>query len=305
MTTTTRSVALIACDLGAAKRSAIEMGIGVADKLGYEPTLLHVDPYPALLVEGVSPIDPVDLDHMKRDYHDRAIEELRSIVRATGRDPHAVEILIREGRAAERILETARELGAEMIVIGAEVHGAFEHLIAGHTAHRIVREAACPVLSAHGGAMWEGIRRVLFATDFEETSRPASDWAARLAASFGASLALVHVSQLGSEFAAPYVFPPTGLDTLRETLARRLDAEKRALEAAVTRHSNATVQIDTHLVFAESTARAIGRTAKTDHADLVVVGTHGRKGLARALLGSVAEGVLHHAGTSVLTVHSA
>lgn len=299
-----RATVLIACDLGESLLPTLEAGIGLADRLAYAPVLLHVDAKARMLVEGLHNIDPDDLVRMRRDYREMALETLQKSVRSLGRDTQGVEILVREGRPEACIFEAAVQRQAALIVVGADVHGVLEHLFVGRTTNRVVRSAPCPVLVARLNGPWPGISRILYATDLEGTEpSPSERFAARLGASVGAHLALVHVSQLGSDFAVPYTFPPRALDSLREVLSRRLELVRQRMLVEA-RELPGLKGIDSHLLFAEDTARSVNRAAAQDNADLVIVGTHGRTGLARALIGSVAEGVLRHATTSVLVVPS-
>jgi nucleotide-binding universal stress UspA family protein len=85
--------------------------------------------------------------------------------------------------------------------------------------------------------------------------------------------------------------------------ARIQEAAKKGLDAAVSaRQGRGGVKIETML--REGAAHEeIKSVAESSHADLIVIGTHGRKGLARALLGSVAENVLRTVKTPVLAIH--
>jgi nucleotide-binding universal stress UspA family protein len=141
------------------------------------------------------------------------------------------------------------------------------------------------------------ITRILVPTDFSETADAALAYARALAPQLGASLHLVHV------FSDPYVLPAYAPDVyaevpavLREEALRQVDDElkKRA---------------DAHRGVPIVTATAIGLTAKElvryadEHGiDLIVMGTHGRHGVAHLLLGSVAEYLVRIAPCPVLTV---
>jgi len=297
---------VIACDLGPQLAGVVEAGVAFADALEKTPVLVHVDAHPMLFLESLHAVAPEDLARMKQGYRERALEQLRQTVRGIGRDTHGIEALIREGRPDVRICEAASELDAEAIVVGTEVHGVIDHLLVGRTAHRVIRASQAAVLTANLRGPWQGLSRILYATDLAEGEGPASQaesWAARLAGKLGARLSIVHVSQLGSDFAAPYVFPPRALDKLREALSQRLEALRVRMIAEAASHGMGAETVSSHLLFAEDTARTLADAAKHDRANLIIVGTHGRSGLRRALLGSVAEGVLRHATTSVLTVH--
>jgi nucleotide-binding universal stress UspA family protein len=143
--------------------------------------------------------------------------------------------------------------------------------------------------------MW---RKILVANDLSDASRPALDAALELARVLGAELTVLYVSVPVYPVNHWYV-PHVGDDaaTLR-AIAEREEAAARAKLAADTRGSSATV-----LVKVGAPAEVILETAATLAADLIVVGTHGREGVERLLLGSVAEKVSRKASCSVLTVH--
>lgn len=140
---------------------------------------------------------------------------------------------------------------------------------------------------------------VLHATDFSAAGRPAFRTALAWARRRGARLHLVHV-----------VTPPVMLledSFLSARSWRRLEAEglraaRRRLAVLQTRARGAGVAASATVVRNAVPFDAIARMAKRVGADLVVVGTHGRTGLARVALGSVAERVVALAPCPVLTV---
>ncbi len=142
------------------------------------------------------------------------------------------------------------------------------------------------------------IRRILVATDFSAASRPAFRRAVASAAESGAALWIAHVA------APPLPLSPDGYVLPRfyedMTLAIRRDAEKRlrALQNEA-RKSGVTVR---SLLLRGSPHEALNRAARRHRADLIVLGTHGRTGLKRLLVGSVAARVIATAPCPVLTV---
>lgn len=145
------------------------------------------------------------------------------------------------------------------------------------------------------------VNRILVPTDFSETADKALAYAKDLATKLGASLHLVHV------FADPYAVaayapevyasvPPEmrarAMEDVRERLMERLDAS----EELRFRGSRGIVR---GLV-----APQIVDYAANQDIDLIVIGTHGRRGVAHLLLGSVAEHVVRTAGCPVLTVRA-
>jgi nucleotide-binding universal stress UspA family protein len=141
------------------------------------------------------------------------------------------------------------------------------------------------------------IRHVLCATDFSPASRRAVDVAAVLAKTMNAALTLVHV------LAPPIVTPEQYLDAL--TLAQ-LDTRARAwslreLQRLSKRTTRAGVETRLLLRHGEP-AEQIVRASRSGKADLIVTATHGRTGLRRLFLGSVAQRVLALASCPVVTV---
>jgi nucleotide-binding universal stress UspA family protein len=97
-------------------------------------------------------------------------------------------------------------------------------------------------------------------------------------------------------------FPDGALVATADIAARMAEASRAGLDTVVARRKGGKVQVDG--ILREGIAwEEINRVADELGADLIVIGTHGRKGLARALLGSVAENVVRTATRPVLTIH--
>jgi nucleotide-binding universal stress UspA family protein len=138
-------------------------------------------------------------------------------------------------------------------------------------------------------------RRILAATDFSPTGERAQRAALALARRFDAELHVMHVQVLLDD--------PHLADAQRDEVDRLLattDADKHlALQTAAEGHHD---RVRTHIVRSLSAAEAITETCTDLSCDLIVVGTHGRRGLSHLLLGSVAEKVVRTAPVPVLTV---
>ena len=147
--------------------------------------------------------------------------------------------------------------------------------------------------------MITNIKKILLPTDFSDTADAALAYAAGLAADLGATIDLVHVfsDPYALSMSVPEVYAPVPAD-VRERVLTDLRAHLRArLDTIGGQGVTGTDTIVTGLV-----APTIVKYA-ADHAiDLIVIGTHGRRGVAHLLLGSVAEHVVRTATCPVLTV---
>jgi len=143
------------------------------------------------------------------------------------------------------------------------------------------------------------LKRILAPTDFSANSKLAVDYACALAVQNNSELHLLHVLQDIMVLAPPdpsgvYGLPANYEDKIREAAQKALAALPDQDGAGSLRVVRAMRQ---GAAFAE-----IVRYARENGIDLIVMGTHGRSGLAHVLLGSVAEKVVRKAGCPVLTV---
>jgi universal stress protein A len=197
------------------------------------------------------------------------------------------ELLMEYGTPHSAILRAAERVGAGLIVVG---HGSKEHSLSG-ISERVVRHAHCPVLVARPDI--KGC--VLAATDFSDPANPAIDAAASEAARRGLELNLIHAIDLVPYFVVSDGMVPATLSMdfsteMHQTLQTRLD--ECASRVSAKKGILVTGSADTEILSASASLPA----------DLVVVGTHGRSGLSRLALGSVAEAVVRGARCSVLVV---
>jgi nucleotide-binding universal stress UspA family protein len=147
------------------------------------------------------------------------------------------------------------------------------------------------------------LKKILVATDFSEQAEGAMKHAMDIARHTGAEIILMHALSVPSaDFATPYPVATPGLfgEQVKEILAegrKRLEDEREALLGQ-------GVEIS-HVFVDDMPDRGILQAAEDSHADLIVVGTHGRKGLSRFLVGSVAQRVAQRAHCDVLVARGA
>ena len=141
------------------------------------------------------------------------------------------------------------------------------------------------------------IKRILVPTDFSETADAALAYAKPLAAQLGARLHLVHV------FSDPYVLPAYAPDVYAEVPAvLREEALEQIADELRRRACTSTGERTVTATLVGLTTKELVRYANENDIDLIVMGTHGRHGVAHLLLGSVAELMVRVAPCPVLTV---
>jgi nucleotide-binding universal stress UspA family protein len=210
--------------------------------------------------------------------------------------PIDVEYRTNEGDAAEEILRMADAIGADLIVMGTHGRTGLRRLLAGSVATAVLRGAHCAVLALRSHDRprdAKEIRVILHPTDASDGSEAALQVARSLARDLGSKLVLLHVVPLEifpSELAVP-VDPRAFGDAL--------EAVREALDGPDLKYP-----VETRLVRGDAAAEIL-RMAREVGCDLIVMGTHGRTGLDRLLLGSVAESVLAKADCPVLVLKNA
>ncbi len=203
--------------------------------------------------------------------------------------------LQRSGDVYEGVEKAISALKPDLVVVGTHGRSGVQKWLMGSLAEKVLRHAAVDVLTLHvdspvaGGE--GGLGEILVPTDFSDCSRRAADAAFRLTKQAGGTVCLVHVLE-------PQPLPwAEGQDTLlveedgelRKRFEEALSEERRGRKADV-------------VLAAGNVSREIDRVARERGSSMVVLGTHGRGGLAHVLIGSVAEKVTRFCRLPVLTV---
>jgi len=141
-------------------------------------------------------------------------------------------------------------------------------------------------------------KTILVPTDFSAPADRALDYALELREKLGARVIVMHVYEI-----TPLDFLDGALVSTGDAAERLKGAAQASLDANIAKHADRGVAL-TSLLTAGEPRESIHTVAQDVGADLIVIGTHGRRGLSRALLGSVAEHIVRTATLPVLTVHA-
>ena len=141
------------------------------------------------------------------------------------------------------------------------------------------------------------MKTILVAVDFSDSSEAALAYAVELAKSLGARVVVMHSYEL-----PVYGFPDGALVASVEIATRIMQGAQVGLDGMVERYKR-EMQVDT-IVRQGVPWEEVHAVADEVDADMIVIGTHGRKGIARALLGSVAEKILRTSRRPVVAIHA-
>jgi nucleotide-binding universal stress UspA family protein len=294
---TAPSPVLVATDLTDASDVALIRGHGHAVAAGAPLVVCHVVPdvlrsHPLFPQRNEADIlAAVDLVKKAGEL----VQEQVGRVLRLGADAYA--IAVETGVPEDEIVRIGHERGASVIVIGGKPREGVEKVL-GHVAERVVRYAHVPVLVARPG---HRTGKILVATDFTEGSVAAMAFAGQIMKSVGAEGTLLHVMQRPSSLMADVVgplgspwmpVPKSAIDEL-EALG------ERTLEGLAKQHGFARFeQVD------GEPAGIIAARAQALDVEMILMGSRGRTGLARLVLGSTAEKVIRDSRCSVLVTRS-
>jgi nucleotide-binding universal stress UspA family protein len=285
-------------DFSTFSRNALDHAAAIG--LWYDATVtaLHVLPTVTAFIpaagEGLYP-SLVFSDADLRQFRD----ELEAYARQSG-VAHIVSEVV-QGSVVREIVRRANELPADLLVMGTHGRSGFDRLMLGSTTETLLHKAPCPVLTVPAHApdaspVSAPFTRVLCAVDFSPASLRALALAESLAGQAAANLTLLHVLEPVSVF-EPVAVAADGLPVSGE----RFLAARNRLEELVKPDTRAFADVG-ETVAAGKPYLEILRAAAEQRSDLIVLGVHGRHGLAG--FGSTTTHVVREAECPVLTVQA-
>jgi nucleotide-binding universal stress UspA family protein len=291
---------LYATDFSVPAQRAYPYAALLASALGGRLVIVHVLGIPPVMDEGL-PVNTVYLKELD-DESKRELGRLVAKAKEEGLRPIRREL---HGSPAAGICEVARETDATITVMGTHGRTGWDRLLMGSTAAAVVAQAPCPVLTVKvkekekpartpGKEGTAKIKRLLVPIDFSQYSQEAFEFGAVLSKRLGARVRLVHALE-PTAYPLDFSLIHVSDKELEHNWVRdQLRVLVSVLKAdAITADSICEVGTPSDLILAQ---------AKSASGDLIVMGTHGRRGLSRLALGSVAEDVVNRAVCPVVTV---
>ena len=228
------------------------------------------------------------LQSMRRPY-DKALSDAIVLAKAEGA---SIKTVCEEGEPYERIVDLADAENCDLIVMGRRGLSRLERVLVGNVVARVIGHSQRDVLVIPSGTSI-GWQKVLLATDGSKYSKHASEQAINLSKSYGGMLTVVSVVDVPSEF---YAEAPQIVDDLIKKAKVYVEGVKTKAVAD---------GIKTEAFVREGEAyKIITGLAMEQKANAIIMGSHGRTGLRRLLMGSVTEKVIGHTPCPVLVVRS-
>lgn len=283
---------LVARDFSASSEHALACGLDLAKR--FDATVHMV----GVKVRADDPFNPTDepaglVDRIRERFKERS----RASLSSSGFDPESLRVhhaLVRGEAPAPALLEYVDDHDIDLVVLGTEGRRGVRRAFMGSVTEEVLRLASCPVLTARAEeeADAASIQRVVAPTDLSKASRVALRYALSIARVYDVPLALLHVVNDAS------VPPAYGVD-VAPTDSVDVDVQvRRALNEQLARLD---VNSTHAAVYVEEGHPVHEIVAFSAPSDLIVMSTHGRTGLDRTFMGSVAENVIRRSICPVLS----
>jgi nucleotide-binding universal stress UspA family protein len=295
----------ILCPIDLSERSIelLQYAAMIQHWYGGDLTLLHVVPtFDAVEAHAGDWFDPVTVAYpmLRED----VIERIRDAVAAAGISEARLHYEAAAGHPAAAILDTALALSADLIVVGTQARSGLDGVLLGSVADTILRRAPCDVVTVPADVR-RATRRAVSSIACGVDSSPEALHVARaafeIAGRTSASLLLVHaIEWIADEQPTDYVD-----FNVAEYRARLVYNAQHSLDALVDRASAGQARSVRTRVVVGRAYREVLAVARSEDADLIVIGQHGGPARPLPLIGGTADQIVRGASCPVLTVRGA
>lgn len=268
---------LLATDFSKPARRAVTYALKLATVLKSRLIFLHVIKAPPGF-ESWSPGARRSLEPLKT----KALLALGRVARLAHENGVTAEHRLLVGIPVDSILKVAEVTRTDLIIMGTHGRTGWDRLQLGSIAEAVLRKAPCPALTVHASAVADSpvnphrvkLNRILVAMDFSASSEAALRCGAMLAERLKGEAVLVHACE------------PSRRSRFGQTTGGAGHRADRRIQKAVSA-SRADQIVRDRIILPGNPVEVILDQAKSVRADLIVMGTHGRRGMSRLMLGSV------------------
>lgn len=271
---------LIPTDFGDQARIAVTQSYNLARLTRSEITLLHV-----IDNDFLKPFQ--EMVSAKHNYENHLREEVDSKLKALASEIQKesgvkVNTLIRTGKIYDEIVDAARQIKAELIVMGTMGAVGFTKKIVGSNASRVVREADCPVITIKGQNHRFGIKHILLPLDLTKETKEKVNRAVNLSKIFGSVIHIVTIVESDDEF-----------------LMNRLSRQMHQVEEIIGENG---IKCTSEFISGNNVVDEILKTAKRVEADLIMIMTQKEVGFTDLFISSAAQEIINNSEIPVLSI---
>jgi nucleotide-binding universal stress UspA family protein len=268
---------LVPCDFSEQAISAYRFALDLARQSKREVHVVHVIELPVIHDSMLMPTLSFEAN-MMNELSVSAEERFAQLVATAASDlPVVTKVVF--GNTSLLLLDYIREMDIDLVVMGTKGASGLRELLVGSTAEKIVRSAPCPVITVRKDCAFHAVKNIVFPNSLEDDQDDLVAHVKDLQAFFNATLHVLWVNTPGN-------FTSDTINRIRlKDFAQRFKLKNHTLN-----------------VFNDTTEESgVINFAHSIKADLITMGTHGRKGLNHLMSGSVAEDVVNHIDCPIWT----
>lgn len=267
---------LVPTDFSNQAHQAIKAAASIAQNSSTEIILLHIIDLPQETMDMIKPgYDIPEIIFFKENAEKKLMEtaQLPELNNLT------ISIVLRLGKTFDEVNQVAKENNIDLIVMGSHGASGFKEVFVGSNTEKVVRSSEIPVLVIKGEQTNISFNNVVFASDFLEKNPTAYNKILEF---------------LKERNATPHFLMVNTPNSFKSTHEAERIIEEFLTDLTIDKHHFA-IYNDTEI------EKGISRYADRINADLIVMGTHGRKGFARFINGSISEDIVNHSQRNIIT----
>jgi nucleotide-binding universal stress UspA family protein len=262
---------LVPCDFSEPSIQAFKFAIEIAEKSNGQVMLLHIVEVPVMHDTMIMPVLDFEMSFFK-DLKMKAEKHFAKMKIKFAREGVRIHSFVALGPIQKTIDRIAEEKKTDLIVMGTHGTAGLLDSFIGSNTEKVVRYSTVPVISIHQSAKLSKIKNIVLPTTLHQNQGPLVRQIKKLQLFFSATLHILLVNTPGN--------------------MKRTADEKLLMEAYAKHYKLEDYTINTRNDF--SVENGIINFAHEIKANMIAMGTHGRKGLSHLFLGSIAEGVVNH-----------
>ncbi len=271
---------VIPVDFGDQSLIALGQSYNLARLTNSDITLVHV-----IDEDFIKPLQ--EIVSSKNDYESQLHNDFKKKLEQLAAKVHSetgigVQTLIRTGKIYEEIVSAARDLNADLIIMGTMGKIGLKKRILGSNASRVVREAECPVITIKGQEHRSGIRHILLPLDLTKETKEKVDEAVKIAKMYGSVIHVVSIVESHDEFL--------------------LNKLTRQMNQVVDFINESGVSVTSEFVEGDHVAEKVIETARKVQADLIMIMTQQEVGFTDLFISSAAQEIINNSEIPVLSI---